>query len=199
MQDLYENICFGTPGHMSWKALLIFYPTGTILSCFYSHSFQNLEFLFLLYDPRILVMTAASVINPAFSFCSWGNRGPRAVRWPRPRNILWVEFETGPVVLTPISVSFCFQANSLYVSSSYLARKNWWPDKTSRGHLHFWSLRLYKTSKTVSAHTHLDIWFQNNFFLFEFFFFTLKSDLRFDSSVLRNALFQYFLISIYQC
>lgn len=55
---------------MSWKGLLLFYPTGTILSCFYSHSFQNLEFLFLSYNPRILVMTAALVINPAFSFCS---------------------------------------------------------------------------------------------------------------------------------
>lgn len=139
----------------------------------FCHAFTLIHFkIWNFYSSCITLelMTAASVINPAFSSCSWGNRGPGLVRWPRPRNILWVEFETGPIVLTPISVSFCFQANSLYVSTSYLARKNWWPDKTSHGHLHFWSLRLYKTSKTVSAHTHLDIWFQKIFFFCLSFF-----------------------------
>lgn len=47
--------------------------------------------------------------------------------------------------------------SNLKLPSSYLARKNWCPVKTSHLHLHFWRLRLYKTSKTISEHTYLNI------------------------------------------
>lgn len=155
--------------------------------------------LFLLYNPRIFVMTAASVINPAFSFCSWGNRGPGAVRWfGQGRAIVYEQnLKWDQLPWCPFQLSFCFQAKSLYVSSSYLARKNWWPDKISHGHWHFWHFRLYKTSKTVSIHSFGYLVSKKNFFFSLFLHF--KGNLRFDSSVLRDTIFHYFLVSIYQC
>lgn len=65
----YQGTCLG-------KLYYYFIQLVQFCHAFTLILFKVWEFLFLLYNHRNFVMTGALIINPAFSFCSWGNRGP---------------------------------------------------------------------------------------------------------------------------
>lgn len=73
-----KNTWLWTLGYMSWKALLLFFPTGLICHAFTLTVFKIWGCLYCLYSHWIVVMTGAWVFNPEPALCSRGWRPVQA-------------------------------------------------------------------------------------------------------------------------